>query len=259
MNKETRKQKEISFHDEVRSGKLKEEDFKKYQDFVARKRFYSIVKNSENFLQNFLIKNCHNKKVLDCGCGEGRISNFLAENGADVVGIDISPETIKVAKEKTANKNISFLVMDAEKMEFKDNFFDLIVCAGILHHLDIKKTYPELKRVLKMDGKIICNEPLIHNPIFQLYRRLTPHLRTEWEAEHILSKNDIELAEKYFGKIEKKFFYLFSLMAVPFSNKPRLFNTILATLTSIDSVVLKLPFIKWWAWQIIFILSQPKK
>lgn len=257
MNTEARKQKEISFHDEVRSGKLKEEDSKRYHDFVARKRFYSIVRKSERFIENFLTENCQGKKVLDCGCGEGRLSNFLAEKDADVIAIDISSETIKVAKEKAANKNISFLVMDAEKLEFEDNSFDLIACAGILHHLDIEKAYQELSRVLKPDGKIICNEPLVHNPVFQLYRRLTPHLRTEWEAEHILSRKDIRLAEKYFGKVEKKFFHLTSLLAVPFRNLP-FFNFILSILEKIDSVILKLPFIKWWAWQIIFILSKPK-
>jgi len=113
--------------------------------------------------------------------------------------------------------------------------------------------------VLKPNGKIICNEPLVHNPIFQLYRKLTPHLRTEWEAEHILSKRDIKLAEKYFGKVDKKFFHLFSLVAVPLSKWPSVFNPILTILAAIDSIILRLPLVKWWAWQIIFILSEPKK
>lgn len=255
---EARKQKEISFHDKVRSGKLKEEDSKRYHDFVVRKRFYSIVKKSEKFIENFLTENCQGKKVLDCGCGEGRLSIFLAEKGADVIAIDISSETIKVAKEKAANKNISFLVMDVEKLEFKDNYFDLIICAGILHHLDVKKAYSELARVLKSSGKIICNEPLIHNPIFQLYRKLTPHLRTEWEAEHILSKKDIGIAEQYFGQVEKKFFHLTTLLVVPLRNT-FLFKPILWFFEKIDSAILSLPSLRWWAWQIIFILSKPKK
>jgi len=262
MDENIRKQKEASFHDEYRGGKMEKEDPKRYRQFLRRKRFYSVVKRSEDFIQNFLKKNCKDKRVLDCGCGEGRVSIFLAENGAEAFGIDISPETIKVAQKKAAERNltkISFLVQDVENLKFPDNYFDIIVCAGILHHLDIKKVYPGLSRVLKPEGKVICNEPLIHNPIFQLYRRMTPHLRTAWEAEHILSKKDIKLAENYFSKVEKRFFHLFSLAAVPFFGRPAIFKIVLGVLSSIDYLVLKIPFVRWWAWQIVFILSEPKK
>jgi len=176
---------------------------------------------------------------------------FLAKNGAQVIGIDISSISIENAKKNAINegveKNTSFFVMDAEKLEFEKNFFDIIVCSGVLHHLDIRRAYPELARVLKPEGEIICNEPLVHNPIFQLYRKMTPHLRTKWEMEHILSKHDIKLAKEYFGKVETKFFHLATLLAVPFRNFP-VFNFILGLLEKVDSLLLKLPFLKWWAW-----------
>jgi len=84
-------------------------------------------------------------------------------------------------------------------------------------------------------------------------------LRTEWEAEHILTKKDINLAGKYFEKTEKRFFHLFVLLAVPFRNIPFVFNPLLDFLGLIDSLILSLPLINWWAWQIVFILSWPKK
>ncbi len=148
--------------------------------------------------------------------------------------------------------------MDAENLRFNDNYFDLIICSGILHHLDIRKAYREMTRVLKSEGKIICNEPLSHNPIFQLYRRLTPYLRTKWEIEHILSREDIKLAENYFGKVEVHFFHLATFLALPFYSLP-VFNFLLSILEKIDSIILRLPLLKWWAWQIVFILSEPKK
>ena len=147
--------------------------------------------------------------------------------------------------------------MDAEKLEFEKNFFDIIVCSGVLHHLSLQRAYSELARVLKPDGEIICNEPLIHNPIFQLYRRMTPHLRTKWEMEHILSKNDIKLAKEYFGKVETKFFHLATLLAVPFRNFS-IFNPLLTFFEWVDSILLRLPLIQWLSWQIVFILSKPK-
>ena len=258
---EDRKNKEAEFHDTLRGEKLKG-DSSQSDRLTSNYKFYSITRRSQKFVDSFLIKNCRGKKVLDYCCGDGNLTIFLAENGAEAFGIDISPVSIQNAKEKAKNKilrNISFFVTDAEKLEFEDGYFDLIICSGVLHHLDIKIAYPELARVLKADGKIICDEPLAYNPVFQIYRRLTPHLRTKWEMEHILKKKEIKLTEKYFSKTETKFFHLTTLLAVPFRNIPTIFNPLLDFLGFIDYILLKLPFIKWWAWQIVFILSEPKK
>lgn len=260
MNEE-RKNKEAKFHDTLRQEKLKNDSLE-FERLTSNYRFYSIARQSQNFVDDFLLKNCSGKKVLDYCCGEGKISIFLAENRADAFGIDISPVSIQTAKkeaEKKRLKNASFFVMDAEKLEFDDDFFDLIICSGVLHHLNIGNAYQELFRVIKPEGKIICAEPLAYNPIFQLYRKRTPQLRTKWEAEHILKRKDIKLAEKYFGKVEKRFFHLFVLLAVPFRNIPFVFNPLLDFLGFIDFLILRLPLIKWWAWQIVFILSEPKK
>lgn len=258
---EDRKHQEAEFHDILRDEKLKDNSLE-FERLTSNYKFYSITRKSQNFVDSFLIKNCYDKKVLDYCCGDGDLAIFLAENGAEAFGIDISPVSIQNAKkeaEKRGLKNASFFVMDAEKLEFDDNFFDLIICSGVLHHLNIGKAYQELFRVIQPGGKIICDEPLAYNPIFQLYRKLTPHLRTKWEAEHILKKKDIKLAEKYFRKVEKRFFHLFVLLVVPFRNVPFIFNPLLTFLGFIDFLILRLPLVKWWAWQIIFILSKPKK
>jgi ubiquinone/menaquinone biosynthesis C-methylase UbiE len=258
---EERKNKEAKFHDILRDEKLQDNSLE-FERLTSNYKFYSITRRSQNFVDSFLINNCSGRRVLDYCCGDGKNTIFLAKNGADAFGIDISPVSIQNAKteaEKKGFKNASFFVMDAEKLEFADNFFDLIVCSGVLHHLNIEKAYQELSRILKLDGKIVCDEPLIYNPIFQLYRKLTPHLRTKWEREHILGRGDIKLAEKYFGKVEKRFFHLFVLLAVPFRNILFIFNPFLAFLGFIDSLILRMPLVKWWAWQIVFIMSRPKK
>lgn len=261
MNGEIRKQKEVEFHDKIRDKRLKE-DIVEYGHLTSNRKFYSITKKSINFVNGYLFKKYKGKKVLDYCCGDGNTSIFLAKNGIEVVGIDISDVSIQnaknLAKKEGLENKITFSVMDAEKTSFQDNYFDAILCAGVLHHLDIDKAFREIARILKPDGSIICVEPLAHNPVFQFYRKLTPHLRTKWEMEHILTRSDINLSKNYFGKIKTKFFHLFTLLAVPSRNLP-FFNFILDILEKVDSVILKLPFIKWWAWQIIFILSEPKK
>ncbi len=259
MKLKEQKIEEKEFHDKLRS--LKEGD-SNYDFYTSNKKFYSVARRSLSFINEWLRQRCKNKKVLDYCCGNGETSIFLAKNGAKTIGIDISGESIKNAKKKAiyegVDKNTSFFVMDAEKLEFENNFFDTIICSGVLHHLDIKKAYLELARVLKPEGEIICNEPLKYNPLIQLYRRKTPHLRTKWETEHILRKKDMDLAKHYFNKLEIRFFHLATLAAVPF-RKSRCFNFVLSTLEAVDSILLKTPFLKWMAWQVVFVLSQPKK
>lgn len=257
---ELRKQKELEFHNKREIARKLDKNA--YKKLTTNRKFYSIERSSSLFYKNWISVNCKNKEVLDYCCGTGETSVLLAKNKANVTGIDISDESIKtckeLAKKENVEKNTSFFAMDAEKTTFKNNSFDVIFCAGVLHHLDIQKSYSELARIIKKNGKIICIEPLAYNPMIQLYRKMTPNLRTEWEAKHILHKKDIYSAKKYFNKIEKKFFHFFTIAGVPFRNL-KFFSFLLFILEKIDFIILKLPFIKWWAWQIIFVLSNPKK
>lgn len=257
---ELRKQKEIEHANNL---KILLQNAQDKEAVASNKKFYRITRGNNDYINEWLLKRIYgNKKFLDYCCGEGGKSIFLAENGAEVTGIDISDVSIKIAKKNAFKKNLKnnpiFLIMDGEKMEFNDNSFDFIFCGGVLHHLDIEEAFQELKRVLKPGGEIICGEPLAYNPIFQLYRKLTPNLRTEWEKEHILNKQSINLAKKHFNKVEMRFFHLTTLLAVPF-RRFSFFDYILGFFEFIDSILLKLPIIKWLSWQIVFVLAEPKK
>jgi len=259
---EDRKQEEARFHDMVRDESL-EENKGEFDRLTSNRKFYSINRKSEAFRADFVRRNCAGKKVLDFCCGDGYLAISLAEIGAQAYGIDISEVSIKTARKKAREKlldesKVKFIVGDAENTGFEDNFFDIIFCNGVLHHLNLKNAYPELKRILKPEGKVFCDEPLIHNPVFQIYRRITPQLRTKWETEHILSKSDIKVAREYFEKIEIRFFHLFGLLAVPFRDT-FIFSPLLSFLEVIDSIILEIPYIKWLAWQIVFVLSEPKR
>lgn len=256
-----RKQNEIYFYNKRENDRLELND-ESYQKKYSNKKFYSIDRMIGIYLTEWMRQNCQDKVVLDYCCGLGRTSLDLARYGAFVYGIDISDESIKTATNAAAEADyadkIRFSVMDAENLEFEDEFFDFIVCNGVLHHLDLAKAYPELFRVLKTNGQVICKEALGYNPVIQWYRKRTPHLRTAWEMEHILSLREVKQAKQYFDKIDVKYFHLFSILAVPFRNM-FIFKPVLTLLESIDSIVLKIPFVRLLAWQIIFVLSEPKK
>ncbi len=96
-------------------------------------------------------------KVLDLGCGSGTNSIFLAKSGAKVVGLDISPSAIKIAKERAEAENVKckFIVGNAYELDFPEEIFDLILDRGCFHHIPIEfreKFIKGVNRVLKKSG-----------------------------------------------------------------------------------------------------------
>jgi len=260
---ESRKQKEQEFHNVLRDQDLKGANQSTYEHLTSNYKFYSIIRKSKNFVNSWLLEHAKGGgKVLDYCCGEGEYSIFLGKQGIETVGIDISDISIhnckETAKKEDVREKTSFYVMDAEATTFPDNFFDAVACLGVLHHLNTERAFRELARIVKPEGAVICDEPIAYNPLFQLYRKLTPCLRTEWEREHILTQRDLARAKKYFGKVEMRFFHLFTLGAVPFRNTA-FFSICLTVLEYIDFLVVRIPGIRWLSWQIVFVLSDPKK
>ena len=257
---QARKQKEKEFHNQKIEAKTGVETTCRHLGF--REKFYHATRRSQIFVHQWILRRCQGKIVLDYGCGSGSITYFIAEKGANLaVGIDISDTSIEAANKRHnregASSRTCFVLMDAERLGFTDSSFDIINCHSILHHLDIQRAYSELARVIKPNGEIICNEPLAYNPIIQCYRRMTPKLRTRWEIEHMLDRESIALANKYFGNVQTRFFGLATLVAAPLYGLPG-FNYMLKLMEFIDSLFLRLPGLKWLAWQIIIVLSQPR-
>lgn len=256
---EQRKVIETEFHDKLRDPALRDNP-ELHAKLTSNKKWYSITRKSQAFAESYLRRHSPGAKALDYACGDGYYALQMASAGADVVGIDISGVSVSNAERQARQRGCAakFLVMDCEGLEFPDDTFDLINVSGVLHHLNHERAYSELARVLKLSGSVLCVEALAHNPIFQGYRKLTPHLRTAYEAEHILRRRDVLAAQKYFGHIEWQFYHLASLLAVPFRNTV-LFNPLLSAAELIDSAILSRSPFRWWAWQIAFVLSSPKR
>lgn len=266
-----RKQEEITFHDRLRTSSFDQRwspDLEKTiqnNPLWANMKYYSIERKSRKIVLDWLADNCRGKRILDYCCGNGDDSFIIARSDAkEIIGIDISKISIENCQERankeSLGKNTRFYVMDAEDLEFDEDYFDIITEYGSLHHLDLKKAYSELSRVLSPKGKCICTESLGYNPVIHYYRKKTPHLRTEFEVKHILKRKHIFMAYNYFTSLEiLGFFHLMTLLAVPFRNSPSIFNPLLKCMEVVDSILLKLPLLKWQAWQIVFVLSQPIK
>ena len=252
-----RKEAEREFHDALRG------EFAADKELHANDKFYAIFRSNEEFVEQLIERGCRGKRVLDYCCGYGGTARRLARAGAEAYGIDISPVSVErsqaIAAQEGLSDSVKFMVMDAEATEFPDSFFDLILVNGVLHHLDLLKAYKELARITKPDGIVIATEALRHNLAIHLYRRLTPHLRTAWEVEHILGKSEIFSASRHFNRVEVlKFFHLATLLAVPLRNSA-LFEPMRRALQALDSILLRLPILKWQAWVAVFMLAAPQK
>lgn len=201
------------------------------------------------------IVNPNGKKILDYGCGTGTNSIKLASYGANVVGIDISSLRIAKAK-KTAEKtglNVQFIEGDAECTNFEDCAFDIVIGGAILHHLNLDAAAKEIYRILKPGAKAVFIEPLGMNPFINVFRKLTPKLRSA--DEHPLKVSDFSVLNKYFPEIEINYFILFSLLYLPIRILfKRDINSLLKFLQQLDNKVLKVKFLQKFAWQVVLVL-----
>lgn len=232
-----------------------------FEEHFSNMKFYSITRSSFAYRDELLFEGIKGSVALDYCCGNGEVAIEMAKGGASkVMGIDISPVAVEnaraLARSAGVEKICEFTVMDAEHTEFSDGMFDVIHEYGALHHLDLTAAYRELSRILKTDGKLICTEALRHNPFIHWYRKRTPHLRTQWEFEHILGIPEIEGGKKYFAALDFRTFHLASLAAVPL-RRIFFFENLLQILNRVDQVLLALPWFRRMAWVVVAQYRKP--
>ena len=96
-------------------------------------------------------------KILDLGCGNGRLSELLQEKNTEYFGVDNSEELIKIAKKRYPYGN--FKIADALGLPFPINLFDKVISIAVLHHIPSEELrlqfIKEAKRVLKPKGIFI--------------------------------------------------------------------------------------------------------
>jgi ubiquinone/menaquinone biosynthesis C-methylase UbiE len=108
-------------------------------------------------LNKYFPKKSNGMKILDFGCGSGLFASELQEGGYKTFGIDISEEAIKFG-ELNGIKNLS--VLDSHKINFPDDYFDLVFSMDVLQHFENEPwAIKEIYRVLKPGGKFIVTVP----------------------------------------------------------------------------------------------------
>jgi ubiquinone/menaquinone biosynthesis C-methylase UbiE len=111
--------------------------------------------------------NLEGKQVLEVGCGDGRLSTFLAREAENLIAVDPDETRIEVARQ--AVKGVDFHIGSGESLEFPEDSFDLVFFGFSLHHhQDGFAALSEARRVLKPGGDILIIEPTIMSEYTQL-------------------------------------------------------------------------------------------
>lgn len=109
------------------------------------------------------LDNIDGKKILDIGCGSWELTNGLAKNASQVIGIDSSREWIKHCQKAYNKKNLEFIHANAIDLNmFKNNEFDIVIMNMVLPNIydakNIEKIFNEVKRITKKWGDFIFSD-----------------------------------------------------------------------------------------------------
>lgn len=165
------------------------------------------------------------KRILEFGCGLGKVSVWLAKHGAQVTGVDLGPDLVEVARE-VANINqvdCEFRQGDITTEPLAEpNTFDAVIGLAVLHHLsteDLKRALQASFSALRPGGLAVFCEPVENSRLFSQVQNLIPVgksgsvrpsilQRKAWRA-YVESLDDrdltnselIEVGEQYFRTI----------------------------------------------------------
>ena len=126
--------------------KLIDQDYEKWADYIE---------------EIFKINGKDPKLVLDLGCGTGSITNILAKRGYDMIGVDLSPDMLNVAREKAVDQELDVLYLCQDVREFElYGTVDAIICTlDVLNYIidlkDLEHVFALVKNYLNPDGIFI--------------------------------------------------------------------------------------------------------
>jgi len=111
-----------------------------------------------NHYHNFLLRSLPAKceSALEIGCGTGAFSRRLAQHAQNVLALDLSPEMIRIARQRSTQfLNIEFQIADVMSWNFPPETFDCIASLATLHHLPLRETLLQMRDALKIGGVLL--------------------------------------------------------------------------------------------------------
>jgi ubiquinone/menaquinone biosynthesis C-methylase UbiE len=156
--------------------------------------------------------------ALEIGCGNGNGIRLIRKyfHPIKIVGVDLDPRMIDIARRRNRHNGLEFEVMDAACLEFPDDSFDAVFDFGIIHHIpNWRDCIREIKRVLKDSGEFILEDLAIESfsgfPAI-LGKKLMAHpyefMYTFPEFERHLEETGFFIAKKKYSNLLKLLKYV---------------------------------------------------
>jgi len=177
-------------------------------DFFAEKKIQIITQDNPQ---------ADNLKILDFGCGDGILEIYLNKylSTCSCFGIDPSNKSIAEAKKKNLI-NTTFSEFNGLQIPFPNNFFNIIIVAQVLHHIDRKNHLSAIKeicRVLKNDGSLYIFEHNPYNPLTKyivktcVFDKGVQLLRPKYLSSHLNTAGFKKNTLNYMSFFPNKYFF----------------------------------------------------
>jgi ubiquinone/menaquinone biosynthesis C-methylase UbiE len=174
---------------------------------------------SETYARSLLGELDTGLKILEIGSNDSVDSLTLAGSRNQVWAIEIAKQRLSLARKNVYNSGqvdqVLPICMDAHRLAFPANYFDLVVGNSVLLFLDRERFVSECYRVLKPGGRaIFSNESMKKHPVL-LLRRALPQVRARESVAQRITLRDITLISEHSDEIRHSEFYLFSVLLAP--------------------------------------------
>jgi len=153
--------------------------FPNYDDFDGRRAL--LEKAREGLFARLLNEQIpYNARVLEVGCGTGQLTNFLAIANRSALGIDVCMNSLRLAQKFKVEHGLdraAFAQMNLFAPAVKNDFFDIVISNGVLHHThDCRRAFRRISKLVRPGGFLVVglynvfSRKLLHYPRVALYR-----------------------------------------------------------------------------------------
>ena len=185
---------------------------RKPQNIYDNEKFYKEYRemrekglNANELIEIPIIKDMlpdlRGKKVLDLGCGNGGMSKYFIEQGAEsVLALDLSENMINEAREKNSDSKITYIVQGMENISKIDAKFDFVFSSLAFHYIeDFNKLLNDIYNLLNNDGILLYSQ---EHPI-----ATCPKYHKEMKSSIFIDDKRYYLVSDYNDNGERKLFW----------------------------------------------------
>jgi ubiquinone/menaquinone biosynthesis C-methylase UbiE len=190
-------------------------------DRILREEWYSQDEPDEIVANFATLLRRKNKRIriLDLGCGAGRHQVYMAKQGFEAHGVDISKTGLNLTRERLQKQgsDVYLVKCDMKKLPYMDSCFDAVINLHTIYHQKlhgIEETISEIRRLLKREGHLLVNflskrtyscgkgvavEESTFGEQEGAERGVLHHFTDEREIEHLLKSfkiTNVKLSEK---------------------------------------------------------------